>query len=218
MSKDIVISVKGEPGDAALVVANIFLLFRKLGVHPQLVSPTPAGIMRLGADEWGTGGALQRLCQDPEIKVVLQDNPGESKRPYVGAIGVVRKGKKILMGKRVKEDPAKTKYGFPGGKVEAGESLEVALVRELREEVGLDVEAGEIITAGQPAPGHNVGVIMWAKQKDSMQRPMASAEVADPKFYTIAEAEKLDVGPHTAAVLKIIKTQFAAEAAAVKSE
>ena len=36
-------------------------------------------------------------------------------------------------------------WEFPGGKIEPGESCEVALVREFQEELGVDVEVGELI-------------------------------------------------------------------------
>ena len=37
------------------------------------------------------------------------------------------------------------KWGFPGGAVEIGETTEQAAVREIKEETGLDVEAGRLI-------------------------------------------------------------------------
>ena len=37
------------------------------------------------------------------------------------------------------------KWEFPGGKVEVGESLEEALVREIREELSVDIEVSEFL-------------------------------------------------------------------------
>lgn len=36
-------------------------------------------------------------------------------------------------------------WEFPGGKIEPGESCEVALKREIQEELGVDIEVGELI-------------------------------------------------------------------------
>jgi mutator protein MutT len=58
-------------------------------------------------------------------------------RPSVYAI-LVNHNKILLVNTR-----RTGKYFFPGGAVEIGESLEVALQREVREETGLEIEVGE---------------------------------------------------------------------------
>jgi len=50
----------------------------------------------------------------------------------------VRRGDTVLLVKRGRE-PSRGFYAFPGGRVEAGESVEEAVRRELLEETGLEV-------------------------------------------------------------------------------
>jgi 8-oxo-dGTP diphosphatase len=59
--------------------------------------------------------------------------------------GVLERDGKILICRRRADQPHPLKWEFPGGKVEAGESAEAALVRELREELGIESEAGSEI-------------------------------------------------------------------------
>ena len=60
------------------------------------------------------------------------------KRPVVGVGAVILEGDKILLEKR-KNMPSKGKWSVPGGLVELGESVENAVIREVKEETGLDV-------------------------------------------------------------------------------
>ena len=53
-------------------------------------------------------------------------------------------GDRVLLVKRGHE-PLKGQWSLPGGAVELGETLEAAIVREVREETGLDVDVGPIV-------------------------------------------------------------------------
>jgi ADP-ribose pyrophosphatase YjhB (NUDIX family) len=65
-------------------------------------------------------------------------------RPIVGVGGVIVAGEQVVLIKRGSE-PLKGRWNLPGGVVEVGETLHEALVRELLEETGLEVEVGPVI-------------------------------------------------------------------------
>ncbi|MCF1439189.1 MAG: 8-oxo-dGTP diphosphatase MutT, partial [Shewanella sp.] len=66
-----------------------------------------------------------------------------TKRIHV-AVGIIfNHDNQILLAKRPEHLHQGGKWEFPGGKVEAGESVTQALARELKEEVALDVTATE---------------------------------------------------------------------------
>jgi ADP-ribose pyrophosphatase YjhB (NUDIX family) len=109
-------------------------------------------------------------------------------RPVLAAsIAVFRDGK-VLLATRTKP-PADRLWSLPGGKVEAGETLEDAALRELQEEVGVAARIlafnrhveifgrdakGEVThhfvvasfvgewLSGEPVPGPEAGAVMWA--------------------------------------------------------
>lgn len=67
--------------------------------------------------------------------------PQKYPEPTVGALIFNKQGELLL----VKSPKWFDKYTIPGGHVELGEDLKTALVREVKEEVGLDVEVKEFL-------------------------------------------------------------------------
>jgi nucleoside triphosphatase len=61
--------------------------------------------------------------------------------PTVGALIVNRQGKILL----TKSHKWFDKYTLPGGHIEVGETMKEAAAREVKEEVGLDVEVAEML-------------------------------------------------------------------------
>lgn len=73
---------------------------------------------------------------------------------YTIVIGLIRKDGQILIQKRPEQGLLGGLWEFPGGKVEAEESLEAALSREISEETGLTVVIGERIATIKHAYTH----------------------------------------------------------------
>lgn len=59
------------------------------------------------------------------------------------AVGLLRRGDRLLIARRLKRRDYPRKMEFPGGKVEAGESFRQALARELLEELGVKIYEAE---------------------------------------------------------------------------
>jgi 8-oxo-dGTP diphosphatase len=76
------------------------------------------------------------------------------------AAAVIISGGKILIARRKMGEPHAGYWEFPGGKVEEGESPQECLERELIEELGLKVRAGEIIARSEDRSGHGSFTIM----------------------------------------------------------
>ena len=107
----------------------------------------------------------------------------------VGAVAV-RHGRLLLV--RRSRGPGVGRWALPGGRVEHGETLVAALVRELAEETGLRVDVGPLCgiaerfsdghhfvildywadVQGDAAPGDDAEAVTWASREDLDRLPL----------------------------------------------
>jgi mutator protein MutT len=65
-------------------------------------------------------------------------------RPILGVGAVIVESDKVVLIRRGRE-PLLGQWSIPGGVVEAGETLRAAVIREAREETGLEIEVGKLL-------------------------------------------------------------------------
>jgi 8-oxo-dGTP diphosphatase len=124
------------------------------------------------------------------------------------AVGVVlRDDGHVLIGQRLAGKPYAGWWEFPGGKLEAGESVAQALARELHEELGLEaVESTPWVVRGHAYPHAMVRLFFrrvrrWRGEPQSREgqalvwRPIASIDVAPLLPASIAPIAWLQLPP-----------------------
>ena len=82
------------------------------------------------------------------------------KRPVVGVGAIILDGDQILLEKR-KNSPGKGKWSVPGGLVELGENVEDAVIREVKEETGLEVYEPRLVDVVNYVSWGEKGAVMY---------------------------------------------------------
>jgi mutator protein MutT len=127
--------------------------------------------------------------------------------PVVGVGAVVVDGDRVVLIRR-RHPPRAGEWSLPGGRVELGETLEDALRRELREEIGLEVEVGPIVETFDRIHRDGGGRVRFHFViVDFLCRPTggtltAGDDAAEAVWATAADVVRLGVNPHAAAVLR----------------
>jgi 8-oxo-dGTP diphosphatase len=89
----------------------------------------------------------------------------------VVAAAIERDGR-YLAARRTKPDWAAGRWEFPGGKVEAGEADTEALVREIREELGVEIAVGDRVPGEWPLHDDLVLHLYVATLMDGEPQPL----------------------------------------------
>jgi 8-oxo-dGTP diphosphatase len=118
----------------------------------------------------------------------------EARIPRVGSAVVVTKDGRILLGRRNKKN-AFGKWVLPGGRVDWGETIAEAAVREAREETGLDIELKGLIChkeiIAMHADYHRVVFFHLAEAKND--KIAVGDDLSEAGFFTVDEIKKMDI-------------------------
>ena len=131
------------------------------------------------------------------------------KPSLVVAAGVLIEGENVLISQRRANDSLGGCWEFPGGKVEAGEDPRLAVARELQEEVGLDVLAGEILDVTFHAYGDKSVLLLFFEV--SRLHPAQEPQALDVAAVRWARAEDLDIAkfpPADGAILAKVRARL----------
>ncbi|HVU87458.1 MAG TPA: NUDIX domain-containing protein [Pirellulales bacterium] len=108
-----------------------------------------------------------------------------------GVVAVITRDEALLVIRRAEGIAAPGKYCFPGGGIEEAESEELALVRELREELGATVEPQRRLW--QSVTPWGVELAWWLADLDHTAPLVPNpAEVASVHWLTMAEMDSLE--------------------------
>lgn len=114
-------------------------------------------------------------------------------QPIASAEALIVNDGKLLLVKR-KSEPAKGKWGLPGGIVNLGERLRDTVIREVKEECGLEVEVDKLIGVVESirrdnhrVKFHYIRIGFLAHPKGGVLR--ASGDAADARWVPVRKVK-----------------------------
>ena len=111
---------------------------------------------------------------------------------------------RVLMAQR----PARKHHGglweFPGGKVEAGEKPRFSLIREIEEELGIGLDAGQLRPAGFAEEAGEKHIVLFLYTARHFTGEPEAREGQAWGWFTLTEAAALDLAPMDRALLQAL--------------
>ena len=112
-------------------------------------------------------------------------------RLCVGAIAV-SDGRLLLI--RRGHEPATGQWSVPGGRVEEGETVAEAVVRELREETGVDGTCGDLVGwVERIGPDHHYVILDFRVRVEGSPAPVSGDDASEAAWIPLDRVPALDL-------------------------
>ncbi len=117
---------------------------------------------------------------------------------------IIEKDEKYLITQRASNDKLPLKWEFPGGKVELGETPEECLIRELKEELNLDIVVGKKIATSIYSYGSGtINLVAYAAQIVSGSMKLLVHH--DARWVSGSQLDQFDFCPADIAIIEKLK-------------
>ena len=118
----------------------------------------------------------------------------EYKNPALTVDAIIVDDGNIVLVQRL-NNPYKDYWALPGGFVEYGEKVEHAVIREAKEETGLNIKLNKLVgvysDANRDPRGHTVSVVYMASIVGGQLK--SDSDAKDVQYFEISELNKMDL-------------------------
>jgi 8-oxo-dGTP diphosphatase len=128
-------------------------------------------------------------------------------RPLLGVGAIIVRDEQVLLVRR-SNPPMQGEWSIPGGLVETGETTREAIIREVREETGLEIEVvklAEVFERIVRDPDSRVQyhyVLIDYVCRPTTSEAHAGSDVSEVRWVNTDRLEKLAVAPETCEVIR----------------
>ena len=150
---------------------------------------------------------LARVCRARalDIQDKVPERTAKKRTPhYDVTAAVIRKRNRVLIAQRPLGGMLGGLWEFPGGKRERGETLEECLQREIREELGIEIEVGKLVTQVQHAYTH-FRITLHAYECRLVRGRPRAVQVADWRWVRLDELDDLAFAVTDRKIIQVLK-------------
>ena len=130
----------------------------------------------------------------PSDEIIITPLKKMPKIIRVTAAIIEREGKILIAKRKAGDDLFAGLWEFPGGKIEEGETPEECMARELKEELDIEVEVGELISSNKHKYPHGIFELLAYRVKH-ISGEMILNDHDEIKWVTVDEISNFEFPP-----------------------